>query len=191
MTHPFDCISEFLFVEHEIVPSDIILVPGGSVPEQIQRAVELYRAGIACWILPSGGPSSHLKDWVSEWYFYRSLATKTGIPEMAILREDRATNTLENAQYSWLAIQEAGLQITKAVLVCKAHHSRRALLTYQAVFPSGVEFTVSPIIDSRDIRKDNWYLDEQKVYTVFEELRKIGKYLGRYVPTWMDESHTG
>jgi hypothetical protein len=29
VTHPFDCISEFVFVEHEVVPSDILLVPGG------------------------------------------------------------------------------------------------------------------------------------------------------------------
>jgi len=76
MTYPFDCISEFLFVEHEVVPSDIMLVPGGSAPEQMQRAVELYCAGTAPWILPSGGPSPHLKDWSSEWEFYRSLAVK-------------------------------------------------------------------------------------------------------------------
>jgi hypothetical protein len=86
----------------------------------------------------------------------------------------------------WQVIQEAGLQITKAILVCKAHHSRRALLTYQAVFPSGVEFTVSPILDFRNIRKDNWYLDEQKTHYVFEELRKIGEFLGKYVPDWLD-----
>jgi len=186
MTHPFDCISDFVFVEHEVVSSDILLVPGGSVPAQMHRAIELYRSGIAPWILPSGGPSPHLKDWASEWEFYRSLAVKAGIPEKAILQEDRATNTLENAMYSWRVIQEAGLQITKAVLVCKAHHSRRALLTYQAMFPLGVEFTVSPILDSRNIGRDNWYLDEQKTHYVFEELRKIGKFLGKYVPNWLD-----
>ena len=74
MTYPFDCISEFLFVEHEIKSSDLILVPGGSAPEQMQRAVELYQAGIAPRILPSGGSSPYLKDWSSEWAFYRSLA---------------------------------------------------------------------------------------------------------------------
>ena len=187
MTYPFDCISEFLFIEHEVEPSDILLVPGGSAPEQMRRAVELFRAGIAPWILPSGGPSPVLNSWPSEWEFYRSLAVKAGIPEKAILREDKATNTLENAEYSWQVVQEKGLRITNAVLVCKAHHSRRALLTYQAVFPSGVKFAVSPIHDSRNIRKDNWFLDEQRTHFVFEELRKIGKFLGDYVPNWLDE----
>jgi uncharacterized SAM-binding protein YcdF (DUF218 family) len=186
LTYPFDCISEFLFVEHALVPSDILLVPGGSVPEKMHQAVDLYNGGIAPWILPSGGPSEFLNGWSSEWEFYRNLAVRAGVPEKAILRENRATNTLENAMYSWQVIQEASLRITRAVLVCKAHHSRRALLTYQAVFPSEVEFAVSPVFDSRNIRKDNWYEDEQKTYFVFEELRKIGKYLGKYVPNWLD-----
>jgi uncharacterized SAM-binding protein YcdF (DUF218 family) len=186
MPYPFECISDFLFVEHEVMLSDVILVPGGSAPEQMQKAVDLYNAGFALYILPSGGLSTRLKKWPSEWAYYHNLAVKAGVPEIAILKEDKATNTLENAMYSWQVLQQMDFSITKAILVCKAHHSRRALLTYQAIFPPEVAFAVSPIIDNRNIRKDNWYLDEQKIHFVFEELRKIGTYLETYVPNWLD-----
>ena len=187
MINPFDCISEFLFVEHRVSRADIILVPGGSVPEQMHRAVELYNAGLAPYILPSGGPSAHLENWPSEWAFYGGLAMEAGLPERVILREDKAGNTLENATFSWQAIQQMGLQVSRAILVCKAHHSRRALLTYQAEFPAQVEFMVSPIVDHRGIERDNWFLDERKTHYVFEELRKIGTHLEKYVPNWLDD----
>lgn len=32
MNYPFDCISDFIFVETAIEKSDVILIPGGSHP---------------------------------------------------------------------------------------------------------------------------------------------------------------
>ena len=66
----------------------------------------------------------------------------------------------------------------------KAHHARRALLTYQALFPHSVTFVVSPILDYRDIRRDNWFRDPRKRRYVFDELRKIGTYLEDLAPGW-------
>ena len=45
----------------------------------------------------------------------------------------------------------AGLEIDRAILVCKAFHARHAHMTYRAVFPSPVQIMVSPIHDGRDI----------------------------------------
>jgi len=57
----------------------------------------------------------------------------------------------------------------------------RALLTYQAVFPLDRQFTVSPIVDARGISKENWFLNPEKTGLVFDEVRKIGKFLGEFV----------
>jgi ADP-ribose pyrophosphatase YjhB (NUDIX family) len=160
---PFDCISDFIFVEHEVGCADIILVPGGSAPELMHRASELYARGLAPYILPSGGPNPRLPGYASEWAFLKDVGTAASIPEQAILREDRATNTLENARYSWDVVTREGLNVSSAILVGKAHHSRRALLTYQAVFPIECQFMVSPIVDRRGITKENWFLDPGQV----------------------------
>ena len=48
LKYPFDCITDFVFVEEEeIVSSDIILVPGGSHNKPMRLASELYHAGMA------------------------------------------------------------------------------------------------------------------------------------------------
>lgn len=46
MKYPFDCISDFIFVVDDIEPSDIILIPGGSHPQLMEKAVELYIKGL-------------------------------------------------------------------------------------------------------------------------------------------------
>jgi uncharacterized SAM-binding protein YcdF (DUF218 family) len=189
MTRPYDAITDFIFMEGPtdpaaMDPADVILVPGGSAPAQIQRAVALYRAGIAPWILPSGGGNPRLDRWPSEWAYYRHFAVAAGVPADAILKEDRAANTLENARFSWEALRTRGIAVERAVLVTKAHHARRALLTYQAVFPSPITFVISPIIDYRDIRRDNWFRDPRKRRYVFDELRKIGTYGESLAPAW-------
>ena len=189
MTRPYDAITAFIFAEGPtdpaaMDPADVILVPGGSAPAQIQRAVAIYRAGVAPWILPSGGGNPYLGRWPTEWAYYRHFAVAAGVPEDAILKEDRATNTLENARFSWDVLKAHNLTVDRAVLVTKAHHTRRALLTYQAVFPASVTFVVSPIVDYRDIRRNNWIDDPRKRRYVFEELRKIGTYLEDLAPAW-------
>jgi len=179
MNNLFDSISDFIFVEDKPKKSDIILILGGSKPQLMERAVELYHQGLAPYILPSGGINKKLPDWDSEWEFLRNIAITNGVPESAILKEDKALSTLDNAILSWQVIQQDNIKVKRAILVCKSFHARRALLTYQIIFSSDIEFIVCPIIDDRDIRKDNWFLDNAKIIEVMEEVEKIGKYFAK------------
>jgi uncharacterized SAM-binding protein YcdF (DUF218 family) len=192
MPYPFDAITDFLFIEDVPVESDIILIPGGMRPRLMERAVELYKQGLAPLILPSGGlgpklvkeKAQGISTWNSEWEFLQNIALQYGVPEKAVLKEDKALVTFDNANLSWKVVQENNLQIKKALLVCKAHHARRALMTYQTAFPADVIFTICPIIDDRDIRRDNWFLDEAKIEVVMSEIEKIGQYFAKFIPLW-------
>ncbi len=42
MNKPFDCITDFIFLENRLSEADIILVPGSIMPQLMERAVELY-----------------------------------------------------------------------------------------------------------------------------------------------------
>ena len=42
-----DAITDFVFLEHEPVKADIILMPGGSKPQLMPKAAELYHQGLA------------------------------------------------------------------------------------------------------------------------------------------------
>lgn len=75
-----------------------------------------------------------------------------------ILKENRATNTFENALFSRHVIQSQKLKVNLAMLVCKTYHVRRALLTYQYVFGDNIKLFVIPVEDTCNINKNNWYM---------------------------------
>lgn len=182
--HPFDCITDFIFVETELSKADAILIPGANHPPLMEKAASLYQEGLAPLLLPSGGYKPHVG--ITEWEFLRNIAIEKGIPKEAILKEDQAQHTLENARFSLRVLQEGAIHHKKVILVCKAGHSRRALLCYQSVFPKETEFLVSPVVDRYEITKDNWYQSEVGIRRVMAEVEKIGKYFGREIPMWME-----
>ena len=183
-SYPFDCITEFMFFENSIEQSDVILIPGGSHPQLMERTAELYHQGLAPYILPSGGASRNVSS--TEWEFLRDVGLNLGVPESSILREDQATNTFENARYSWMTLQQQRIKTSKAILVCKSYFARRALLTYQVEFPIEVEFFVSPVTDKTGTTRDNWYLNEKRINYVMNELMKIGQYFKHHIPNWVN-----
>lgn len=178
MRYPFDCITNFIFVENEtsVSPCDVILIPGASHPQLMQKAVELYKNGMARYILVSGSKNSNIPDYSSEAAFLKSVALKEGIPEEVIICEEAATNTYENALFSYEVMKSRGLDVSRVILVCKAYHGRRALFTYQKVFPSDTQFYVEAVPDKRNITRDNWYKNEEHVNLVMSEVEKMGKY---------------
>lgn len=105
MSYPFDCISDLVFVKTEIQTADIILVPGGSHPQLMEKAAELYKQGLAPLILPSGHFNPKMPEYSSEWEFLKSIGVKLGVPEEKILKEDKARHTFENAEFSWKVIK--------------------------------------------------------------------------------------
>ncbi|MCM3781519.1 YdcF family protein [Neobacillus mesonae] len=174
MSLPFDCITEFMFFETEVGQADVILIPGSSHPQLMERAAVLYHQGLAPYILPSGGMTSNVTT--TEWEFLKDAGVSLGVPSSAILKEDKAANTFENARFSLKVLQELGIQPQKVILVCKNYHARRALLTYQFLFPAETVFYVSPVIDKTGTTKDNWFLEENRIGYVMNELEKTGKY---------------
>lgn len=185
MNRPFDCISELIFAESEIKKADVILIPGTSQPQLMEKAAELYFKGYAPYILPSGGYNYKTPLFKSEWEYLRTIGHKLGVPDNIILKEDKAQNTFENAQFSWEVLQSLDIKVENVILVCKTFHSRRALMTYQFVFPRDINFYVSPVVDKRGISKDNWFRKEEGIRAVMSETSKIGTYFADKIPVWV------
>ena len=149
---------EFIFAENKPEKSDIIFVPGNGYPQMAEKAAELFKKGMADWILPSGkysvvnGKFSGVleksnvydKEYGTEWEFLRDVLIKNGVPDQKILKEDQATFTYENAIYSRQVTDHAELEIERAILCCKSYHVRRCLMYYQLLSPK-TEFYVVPV----------------------------------------------
>lgn len=164
-------VTRYLFVSHSPERADVLLVPGGPFAEPAERAAQLYRAGYAplvalsgnCWIFHrSGGPSECQR-------LARELE-RAGVPHTAILRENRARHTLENARLTRLLLDAAGVTVHTALLCCQSFHARRCLKAYGRYFPEA-KLIVCPA-PTRGFDETNWHKKPVGVFKVCTELLK-------------------
>ena len=185
----YDGITEFIFVENQPQKADVIFLPGGAYPEAALYAARLYQECYAPLVLPSG-KCSIMKGYFelspqeaektpyaadgcrTEWEYLSRILQHSGVPRRAILREDRATYTYENAIYSRAALDAAGITVKKAILCCQAFHARRALMYYQEQFPE-TEILVCPIV-TRGISRTTWMRTKAGIDIVLGEVERCG-----------------
>ena len=174
MNHPMNNriivdISNFIFVSDDPKTVDAIFLPGGSHPEQPEYAANLYNKGLAEYVIPAGvvsvkrdkwpGVRSNAEiyngDYKTDCEFFTDVLIKSGVPRTAIYGEDKSGHTRDNAFFSRNVVNDNGLRINTAMIVCKAFHARRCLMLYQLAFPD-TEFIVCPV-HCYNITKNNWY----------------------------------
>jgi len=108
--HLLDEITEIVFgapATSPPPPCDLIFIFGGSHPGLWQTAAQAYHQGLGKVILATGGhkPGVHPHyTWsdgeTPEAHVIRRELIKLGVPENAIICEDRSTNTLENVLFA-------------------------------------------------------------------------------------------
>lgn len=179
----YDAITDFVFAEHAPQKADYIFIPGSGCGELAVKAARLYREGYAPKIVASGrfsilktcfeGPKSPEayvgKSYDTECDFLAEVLRDEGVPETAVIRENRAQYTYENAIYTRAL---TGGEVKRAILVCKPYHARRCLLYYQLLFPD-TELLACPA-ELTDITRENWHTDPEKIDCVLGEVRRCG-----------------
>ena len=113
-------------------PADAIVVlgaaqfdgtPGGVFKARLQHAVDLFHEGVAPYLIVTGGKLPG--DRTTEAATARAWAVEHGVPDEAILDEDRGRNTLASLEAVALIMRERGL--TSAVFVSDRTHMLRVL----------------------------------------------------------------
>ena len=116
--------------------------------DRILHAARLYKAGKAPLIIATGGANAWLGTKTPEAFTMDKLLREWGIPENAIVTEQKSLNTYQNA------INTKGLlnqkKLKTVLLVTSASHMPRALATFRSV---GINAIPSPtdykIVDQR------------------------------------------
>ncbi len=183
LTGPEDyirAVTEFIFVAHEPEMCDVIFVPGANPlhTAHVDQAAAMYRAGWAPYVLPSGRYSVRRDSlpygdgFETEWAWMRHRLMAQGVPDSAILREDEATYTWENAQYSRRVTDALGIRVRRGMLCCRSFHARRALLYYQAAYPDTV-WRVCPG-EEEGLTCRDWFLTLEGRARILGEVRRLG-----------------
>ncbi len=185
-------ITNFIFMQDSPALCDVILIPGTSQSAITEKAAELYQEGWAPYVLPSGGCSSNVGYfarenidnpkydgvYASDFEYCKHILLANGVPECAILQENQATNTMENAMYSATVLKALGISVKRGIICCQAFHARRAFLSYTCHFP-GTELLVVPS-NTQGISAENWHLSDKGFKKVMGEVAKCGKYFSEY-----------
>ena len=99
--------------------------PSPALARRAEKAVELYRQGLAPLLVFSGGVSGALP---SEASVARDLAVRLGVPASACLLEEGSHSTRQNAELTAPLLRARGIE--EVVLVSDGYHLLRARLRF-------------------------------------------------------------
>ncbi|MEC0169768.1 YdcF family protein [Paenibacillus graminis] len=155
----------------------IIVLSGGT--GRIEDAVELYKSGYAPYLLLSNS-----KEITSTSGDMLQTALALGIPDDAILTEDAALSTYQNAKLTLPIMKQHGF--TSAIVVSSDFHMRRVKLLFDHVYNhSGIELTY--VGSDSGYNAKRWWSDKYSRETTFNEYTKmIGNLFGYNGPEAKD-----
>jgi uncharacterized SAM-binding protein YcdF (DUF218 family) len=140
VAEPLRVAWEYMRLVHRPQPADAILTLGSFDPQAAVHAASLWKAGLAPVVIMSGG-IAHRGDVLdtgwdrSEARVFADTAIAEGVPEAAILLEDRAQNTGDNFIFGLAVAERANIRPKKLLVVAKPYMTRRGFATGRRLRP--------------------------------------------------------
>lgn len=163
-------IGRFLIISESPKQSDVIIVLSGG-QGRVEKAVELFRANYAPYILLSNAKQS-----ASESGDMIQTAIALGVPENAVLTENAADSTYQNAEFTLPIMKEHDFK--SAIVVSSDFHMRRVKLLFDRVYKkSDIELTYVGSVSGYNAKR--WWSDRKSRETTFNEyVKMIGNTFG-------------
>lgn len=133
-------------------PADaVIVVSGGDTQARTAEGVRLYKDKWAPLLIFSGAAKD--PDSPSNAETMKNLAVDLGVASDAIILEEFATNTTENAANTASIIKDRGLN--RVILVTSAYHQRRTSIEFANKLGAGVQIINHPV--RNDSQWSQWW----------------------------------
>ncbi len=157
--------------------SDCIFVLCSMDTRVAERAVQLYHDGYASYVLFSGGRGVLTKDIFNkpEAEVFKDIAIKLGVPENAVLIENKSTNTGENVMFSKKLLEERGLNFNSFILVQKPYMERRTYATFKKIWSEKSFVVTSPMLSYEEYIKDENF-KQLTINVMVGDLQRIKEY---------------
>jgi len=109
-------------------PHDRVYTNKGA--DRVLHTIQLYKLGKCRNIIVSGGTGSLKERFAPEAVGLQKILLNAGVPDSAILLEDKSRNTYENAQFTKKLLDKHP-DLQKLLLVTSAFHMRRSEACFQ------------------------------------------------------------
>ncbi len=170
-------LGRYLSPTDQLRPADaIVAISGGDTLARASAAISLYEQGWAPKIVFSGAALD--PDSPSNAEVMKQLAVQKGVPPSAVLLEEQALDTTQNARLSSIILDK--LAATEVILVTSGYHQRRAALEFTHATGGRVAIINQPTLDRHWSRF--WWLTAKGWWLALTEVVKIaaGWVLGRF-----------
>ena len=143
---------DYHHMNHKLEKADCIMVLGSYDLRVAERGTELYLKGWAPLLVFSGGLGKQTKYmWKeAEADLFADIARSKGVPESAILIENKSTNTGENVLFTKQLLEKKGLNPQRFILVQKPYMERRSYATFKKNWPEKEAIVTSPQLSFED-----------------------------------------
>jgi uncharacterized SAM-binding protein YcdF (DUF218 family) len=171
-------------LNHELSPADAILALCSHDTVVAERAAQLFLEGWAPLLIFAGGLGAITKHLWSEPEAdqFARIAIRMGVPESAILKENRSTNTGENVLFTRQMLAARGIEPRTFILVQKPYMERRTFATFRQVWPGPDVIVTSPrfSLDDYLTRYSHESLSPDDVVSIMVgDLQRIRMYPGK------------
>ena len=124
-------IWDYHLMGHELERCDLIWALGSLDLRVADRVAQLWHEGMAPLIVMSGGLGNFTEEIFDkpEADLFAERAMELGVPEEAILIENRSTNTGENVQFTRRLLEGRGISVNRVIAVQKPNMERRTFAT--------------------------------------------------------------
>ena len=164
-------------MNHALQKSDCILALGSHDLRVPERVAELYHQGLAPLVIMSGGLGNFTQEiWTeSEADKFAKIAIEKGVPQEAILMENKSTNTGENILFTQKLLSEKDLNPQSFIVVQKPYMERRSYATFKKHWPDKRLMVTSPQISFETYPTEEIPL-ERVIHIMVGDLQRIKYY---------------
>jgi uncharacterized SAM-binding protein YcdF (DUF218 family) len=168
---------DYHHMDHSLEKTDCILVLGSHDLRVADRGAELYLQGWAPLLVLSGGLGNFTSNmWTEpEADKFARIAINLGVPENAILTENRSTNTGENIRFTQQLLKEKNIDPTSFIVVQKPYMERRSYATFKKHWPNKKLLVTSPQISFSEYPNDEIPM-EKVINIMVGDLQRIKEY---------------
>lgn len=164
---PHILLGKYLSPSDSLTSADAIVAVSGD-DDRIKHVIDLYKQGFSPKLILSGAARD---GFTSNALAMQIEASKSGVPQEAVILEEKATNTYENAMYTKEIVLSQGMK--NIVLVSSPYHQRRVYETFRGVFKgTGVKLQNSPSPYST-WKADSWWKSDRELHLTKEETVKV------------------
>lgn len=186
---------DYLCMHQDPQKADIIIGFGCYNENVARRAAQLYHEGYAPRILFTGALGRNTSSmWTeTEASRFARIAVSEGVPESAILKEERATNSGENLIFTRCLLEELGIPVKRVIGVQKPYMERRLYAAFPVYWPE-VRVTVTSWQQTYEeylSSLSQWNRGEQETISmIVGDFQRVIRYaeLGYQIPQEIPES---